>query len=223
MAPAYEKLILQAAAALKNTGKPYIDALEWISRNSTDDERQKALYELSRIYADMGDKAAAVKYLGELKKYKVPADDILRAEAKVLYENQDYKGAYEKLTAIKHLTKDDLPMLRDVLSAAPDKEKALAFYEKVLKTLGSDAGDSMSMAENLYIIGKKTEAVYYYKQVLSKDPANEWALYRIGTILHDAEGKEAIKKLSEGNSPLSKFAKSIIQGQDVNKKLEELK
>ncbi|MBF0320909.1 MAG: tetratricopeptide repeat protein [Nitrospirae bacterium] len=223
MSPPYEKLILQAAGLLKNTGKPYIDALEWISHNSSDEERQKALYELSRIYADMGDKAAAVKYLGQLKQYKVPVDEILRAEAKVFYENQDYKAAYEKLSAIKQLTKDDLPMLRDVLSAAPDKEKALAFYEKVLKTLGSDAGDSMSMAENLYLIGKKTEAVYYYKQVLSKDPSNEWALYRIGTILRDAEGREAIKKLSEGNSPLSKFAKSIIQGQDVNKMLEELK
>ncbi|MBF0554956.1 MAG: hypothetical protein HQK96_10445 [Nitrospirae bacterium] len=223
MDTAHEKLILQAAGILKDSGgKPYIDVLEWISLNSSDEQRQKALYELSQLYADMGDKAAAIKYIGELKKYKVPADDILRSEAKVLFENNDLQGVYERLTAMKQLKREDIPMLRDAVGAARNKEKALAFYDHVLRNLGANVGDAMSLAENLYQIGRKEDAVYYYKQVLAKDPSNEWALYRTGTMLNSAEGKEALKKLSEGNSQLSKFARSIIQGDSVDKQLEEL-
>lgn len=223
MDAAHEKLILQAAEVLKERGgKPYRDVLEWILRHSSDEERQKALYALSEYYADIGDKVTAVKYLGLLKRFKVPADDILRSEAKVLYENNDLKGVYEKLTAMKHLKKEDIPMLRDTVSVAVDKEKALAFYQQAMKGLGGETGDAMTMAENLYLIGKKDEAVYYYKQVLAKDPSDEWALYRTGMILGGAEGKEALKKLSEGKSQLSKFARSIIQGDSINKSLEDL-
>ncbi|MBF0486629.1 MAG: tetratricopeptide repeat protein [Nitrospirae bacterium] len=223
MDKAHEKLVLQAADILKDSGgKPYIDVLEWISLNSSDEQQQNALYELSNLYSNIGDKAAAVKYLSELKRFKVPADDILRSEAKVLFENNDLQGVYERLTAMKHLKREDLPMLRDAVGAARNKEKALAFYDHVLRSLGAETGDAMTLAENFYQMGRKDDAIYYYKQVLTKDPTNEWALYRIGIMQNGTEGKEALKKLSEGNSQLSKFAKSIIQGDGVNKQLEDL-
>ncbi|KWT85146.1 tetratricopeptide repeat protein [Candidatus Magnetominusculus xianensis] len=221
--PYYEKLVLKAADILKTSGgKPYIEVLDWILHNSSDLERQNALYELSQLYADKGDKATAVKYLGQLKKYKVPTDDILRSEAQVLYDNQDLKGVYERLTAIRHFTKYDLQMFRDSIAFAPDKEKAMAFYAQAVKNLGGNSEDDMNIAEHLLQTGKKDEAVNYYRQALSKDPSNEWALYRTGTILNDTEGKEALKKLSVGSSQLSKFARSVIQGESVSKRLDDI-
>ncbi|MCG6550876.1 MAG: tetratricopeptide repeat protein [Candidatus Magnetominusculus sp. LBB02] len=221
---AHEQLILRAAELLREGGgKPYTDILVWISQNLLDEQRQKALYELSQYYADMGEKTEAVKYLGQLKKYKIPPDDILRSEARVLYANNDLQGTYERLAALRHLKREDLPMLRDAVGAVKDKERALAFYEQVLKGMGGETGDALTMADNLYLIGRKDEAINYYKQVLAQDPSNEWALYRTGMLDNDTRSQESLKKLSEGNSQLSKFARSVLQGNSIDKKLEELK
>ncbi|MBF0537673.1 MAG: tetratricopeptide repeat protein [Nitrospirae bacterium] len=214
-----EPFILRAKDALKDTGKPYVDVLTWISKNSSDTERHKALGELTEIYSDSGDKASAVKYLAELKNLKAPGDNVLRAEARMDFNNRDYNEALKSAILIKQLGKEDIDIIRSSILMAPKNETAVLFYEKAIKELGGTTDDYMAIADAFYALGNAEGANSYYKKVLALEPANEWAAYRLGAALSSRESEAILAELSKGTSPISRFSKAALKEAQINKRI----
>ncbi|MBF0343158.1 MAG: tetratricopeptide repeat protein [Nitrospirae bacterium] len=214
-----EPFILQAKDALKDSGKPYVDVLTWISKNSSDMEKHKALSELTEIYSNDGDKANAVKYLAELKNLKVPNDELIKTEAHIYFNNRDYKDALKIVMLAKKLNKDDLEIIRNSLLMVPKNEAAVLFYEKAVKDFGGVTDDYLALADAFYDLGNTENAVNYYKKALSSEPANEWAVYRLGAALSGQESEAMLKNLQGGNSPISRFSKAALKEAKINKRI----
>ncbi|MES0335322.1 MAG: tetratricopeptide repeat protein [Candidatus Magnetobacterium sp. LHC-1] len=218
-----EPFILKAKDALKDTGKPYVDVLTWISKNSSDTEKHKALGELTEIYSDAGDKAAAVRSLAEMKNLKVPGDDLLRTEARINFTNRDYGEALKTLMLMKQFNKEDVELMRDSMLMSPRNETAVLSYEKALKDSGvaGTTEDYLALADAFYDLGNMEGATLYYKKAIAAEPANQWASYRLGVILSPNESEPILKGLSLGASNISRLSKAALKEQQINKRIAE--
>ncbi|KJU83251.1 hypothetical protein MBAV_004555, partial [Candidatus Magnetobacterium bavaricum] len=220
-----EPFILKARDALKDTGKSYVDVLTWISKNSSDTERHKALGELTDIYSDSGDKASAIRSLAEMKNLKLPGDDLLRTEARINFTNRDYNEALKLAILIKHFSKEDIGLIRDAILMSPKNETAVLSYEKALKNSGSGTTeDYLALADAFYDLGNMEGATGYYKKVLSLDPANQWASYRLGavlSVLSTVESEALLKDAGNGDSTINRLSKAALKERRINKRISE--
>ncbi|KJU87723.1 secreted protein [Candidatus Magnetobacterium bavaricum] len=220
-----EPFILRAKDVLKDTGKPYVDVLTWISKNSSDTERHKALGELTEIYSDSGDKVSAVKSLAEMKNLKLPGDDLLRTEARINFTNRDYGEALKTVILIKQFSKEDIGLIRDAILMSPKNETAVLTYEKAIKDSGSGTTeDYLALADAFYDLGNMEGATGYYKKALSLDPANQWASYRLGAMLSvlSQESEAVLKDSGSGDSAINRLSKAALKERQINKRLAEV-
>ncbi|MBF0317386.1 MAG: tetratricopeptide repeat protein [Nitrospirae bacterium] len=216
-----EPFILRAKDALKDTGKPYMDVLTWISKNSSDTERHKALGELTDIYSDSGDKASAVRSLAEMKNLKVPSDELIRREARINFTNRDYNEALKSAILIKQFNKEDVDLLRDAILMSPKNETAVLTYEKAIKDSGGTTEDYLALADAFYDLGNMEGATGYYKKVLSLEPANQWASYRLGAVLSSQDSEALLKASGTGDSTIDRLSKAALKERRINKRLAE--
>ncbi|PJB33181.1 MAG: hypothetical protein CO109_00640 [Deltaproteobacteria bacterium CG_4_9_14_3_um_filter_65_9] len=76
----------------------------------------------------------------------------------------------------------------------------------------SDAGprELSRLADALFDAGRKNDAARYYRGVIVKDPANEWACYRLGLLLGKNGGDEFLKKIRT-DSTLARMARAAMR------------
>lgn len=216
------QFLLKIAEALENTGQPFLEITTWLSKHGSDSVKTKSLSVLAEFYADMGDISTAQKYLRNIRAMKGSGDEIIRVEAKILYNENDFKSVSEKLMSIKNMQQVDLKLLGTTLTSAKDINKALAFYQRAIKEKGGNSEDYMRLADILYERGKKTDALKYYRLALSKDQENEWALYKIAEFSDVTEAEEMLKRTKKGNSVFSSMARVRLRELSITRKMSEL-
>ncbi|KJR42473.1 secreted protein [Candidatus Magnetoovum chiemensis] len=220
---AKEDFYLKASDTFNSSSKPYMDVLLWLSKNGSETAKLKAVSLLSKIYANLGDKEQALKYMNAVKKKNGASDDLIRQEAKIYYESADYLKALDEILKTKELTKEDLSILRQGIELTPNPEKTVKIYEDAINKFDAGIEDYDNLARIYYKLGKKEEAVKYYKKILVKDPSNEWAAYRVALNISDqTEAKRLIEKLSKTNTLLGNFAKELLKEPSIDKTMKEI-
>ncbi|MBI5607153.1 MAG: tetratricopeptide repeat protein [Deltaproteobacteria bacterium] len=214
-----EPFLLVMAESLQGTGK--LALLQWLVKNGSGRVKIQSLITLVQYYVEAGNQDLALEGLNALKNHKVTGDQILRLEARILHARMEYRAASERILSLKKMESQDLPLFEDTLSSAKDVPKALAVFEKNLRRLDGNANIYIQLADLLYDQGKKKEALTYYQKALEKDPLNEWALYRAGTLSSGEEAEKILGRIKASNSILSKLAKVSLREKDVQRKMGE--
>jgi len=193
----------------------------WLLKNGSEETMIQSLEGLTDFYIEIGETKTARVYLERLKKEKGDTDEILRKEAKLFYEERDFGSVTEKLMAIKKMKEEDLDLFMDTFMEAKDIEKAILFYQERLKESGGKADGYNKLAHVLEELHREDESLYYYRLALQRDPLNEWALYRVGS-LDEREGKEILKKIKGEDPLIQNLAGEIMRELDIKRRLSEV-
>ncbi|MBI5056693.1 MAG: tetratricopeptide repeat protein [Nitrospirae bacterium] len=227
--PSREEFLMKIAKKLKPHGEPFLKLCSWLVENTSGKARTTAALDLADYYVGLGNMPSAERYITIFKdsKTKDAGDAVQRIDARINYSNKRIDPALKNLMAIKEFESSDLKLLgkiiKDMKETAPDNtQKVVAFYEKMINKFDGDAGDYLILADYYYDKEKDDKALAYYSLANEKNPDDEWAMYRLGSI-SDTEGKnEMLDKLQKGDSLVSRLAKTKLRGLSILNKIDEV-
>lgn len=214
--------LIKIAGGLRNFGRPFIDLCTWLSRYGTGEAATQCHVFLADFYADLGDATTATRHLQQIPP-KSSSDEITRIRAKVLYTSEHYQRAFDAIISLKDIASVDSLFLADLLPRIAGNRKALELYEKAV--IGHPDADSQTyihFADTLYAMGKKSEALHYYKTALSMrekgkettQGEREWALYRITLLSSGNAYADSPGGAQKGDGIFSRF--SMIGQKEAN-------
>lgn len=213
-----EQFLLGIAGDLKDSGRPFLDLMQYLAKYGTETGKTKSTAALVEIYAEKGDLRKADEYLKKMKSMKNSAEEIMRLEARLAFLNRDYKTASEKLVQLKRLQSADMAMLGRIVAATRDYPRATARYEKAVRELGGDAESYAQLGDIMYELGRRKDALDYYRLVIGKNPDHDWAHYRVGSLADGPEAEEALKKLTGRDPMLMRLAEARRMELELTKK-----
>jgi len=219
--PSREPFLMIMTEALKGTGKPFSDLCQWLGKHGSEKVKIRSLIALVNYQVEVGDFNSASDGLKSLKHFKVSGDELVRLEARIFYAKLDYGAASDRLLSLKKMGAKDLSLLEDTLTSSRNINKALAVFEKNLLQLGGNSSGYIKLADILFDKGKKKEALQYYQKALEKDPLNEWALFRAGSLMSGEEAQKILARIKSENSLLGKLAKARQRENEVERKIRE--
>ena len=222
-----EKFLITVSESLRNYGMPFIELSEWLIKNASQESKGKAALNLADYYAGIGENSLAKIYIAMAMNKKLPADDVLRVEVKILNASGKRKMAIDKLVQMENILKEDVVMLGNIIFDIhnPESEtvqKGIDFYKKILATTDWDADVYIRLADILDASGRVTEAIEYYRIAHNKNPDDEWAIYRIGRWSDRNESEKMFSILQNGDSLLSRIAKTELTGMNILSKVNEV-
>ncbi|MBI5849217.1 MAG: tetratricopeptide repeat protein [Nitrospirae bacterium] len=213
-----EKFLLDVAGDLKDSGKPFLDLMQYLAKYGTEAGKTKSTAALVEFYTEKKDRGRADEYLKKLKSMKNTAEELNRLEGRLAFLGRDYKTASEKLVQLKKLQAADIAMLGEIAAATRDYPRAIARYEKAVRESGGDARDYARLGDIMYELNRHNDALVYYRLAVGKEPNHDWALYRIGSLTEGPEAEEALKKLSGQDPMLARLAEARLMELDLTKK-----
>jgi tetratricopeptide (TPR) repeat protein len=216
-----EAFLMQLVDSLKKFGKPFVEIQQWLVQHGSQMAKINALIALATYQTATGNSIGALNSIKTLKKFKVTGDEILRLEAGILYAREEYGQAIERLLSVKKMEPRDIPLLEETLLSARDLNKALTVFEKTLTRIEGNSGNYIKLADLLYQRGNRKTALQYYQKALEKDPLNEWALFRTGSLLHGEEAQKKWAGIKNENSLVGRLAKASLREKEVERKFEE--
>ena len=101
-------------------------------------------------------------------------------------------------------------------------QKGIEFYKKVLAASDWDADVYIRLADILDASGRGSEAAEYYRIAHKKNPGDEWAMYRIGRWSGRDESEKMFSILQNGDSLISRFAKTELSRINIVNKINEV-
>lgn len=227
--PARSEALLKIAKGLRNEGTPFLKLSRWLLKYGTESAKTRTRLELADFYADLGDAATASKHLNEVK-IAAKDDDMLRINAKIYRLNAENKKAAETIRAIKEARQEDIESLSDMPEEIKNIQRAAAFYEKQQGKPEGTAVAYIKLADNFYRIGKKSDALKYYRiavpavkaegTVITEDM--EWALYRVAALSEEKEALEALKSIRDRNDRLGRLADARLKEADISERLKKV-
>jgi tetratricopeptide (TPR) repeat protein len=206
-----ESFLVQVADGLKKFGKPFVEIQQWLAKHGSRKIKIQSLMALASYHIAVGNLPAALISIKSLKNLKVPGDEILRLEAGIFYANQDYDATVERLLSIKKIVAQDIPLLEGTILYARNLNQALIVFEKALIRLDGNSDHYIKLADILYEKGKKKGALEYYQKALVKDPLNEWALFRTGSLMTGEEAQKKWAAIKNENSLVGRLAKAGLK------------
>lgn len=227
--PARSEALLKIAKGLRQEGTPFIKLSKWLLKYGTESAKNQIRMELADFYADLGDAATASKHLKEIK-IAGKNDEILRINAKIYRLNAENKKASETILSIKDARQEDIEVLSDMSEGIKNIQKAAAFYEKQQGKPEGTAAAYIKLADNFYRIGKKSDALKYYKIAVPVPKAEgivinddmEWALYRLATLSEGKEALEALKSIKDRNDRLGRLADARLKEADITERIKKV-
>jgi tetratricopeptide (TPR) repeat protein len=222
-----EEFLIKVCEKLRYEGRPFIDLATWIVNSTSSSAKVKAAAYLADYYAGAGNKEYAQKYFDITTLSLEPDDTVLRVQAGILIDKGEYEKAFERLNAIKKLKNEDFRKLEDIIRAqgakgTEERLEAAAFYEKMLKSGDWDAESYTFYADLLYMGGDHVRSVKYYKLAHEKKPDDEWIAYRLGKGTGLSEAKKMFNQVGEGNTVISRLAKTKLLEINLLDKVEEV-
>lgn len=212
-----EPTLALIAEDIRETGKPYQDLVQWLSRYGSSPVRSKYLAVQASQFARSGDAAGLRESLRGLKSLNATGDDVTRAEAYLKFAEKDYRGAAKALLSLGKMEGADLSMLGDVFPYADDPRKASAAIEAGASRPGAgvSAGTFARLADAHYDAGRRAEAIRYYRLAAEKDPEHEWSCYRLAVLLGKDGGEEYRKRIRK-DPTLVRMANAAWKEQTLN-------
>ena len=103
----------------------------------------------------------------------------------------------------------------DSAASISDQKAALTLYEKAIDKFGGSRELYISLADVLFALNRKKDALYYYGLSFQKKPADNWALYRIG-ILSESEKKtkEYFNKINQKDITIKNLSGPFVPSDD---------
>jgi len=222
-----EKFLVTVSESLRNYGMPFIELSEWLVKNASQGSKGRAALNLADYYAGIGELSMAKIYISMAINKQLPADDVLRVEVKILSAGGKRKMAIDKLVQIREIEKEDIEMLGNIIfdihnPNSKTVQKGIKFYEKILAKSDWDADLYISLADILDASDRGQEAAEYYRIAHNKNPDDEWAIYRIGRWSSENESERMFTMLQDGDSLLSRVAKTELAGMNILNKVNEV-
>jgi tetratricopeptide (TPR) repeat protein len=180
---------------LRGSGAPYLELVRWLARYGTSDARKRNLLELAGLLAEAGDANGVRECLTRILALREFGDDLLRVKAALKYAEKDYRGAGETLLSLQKIEGRDASMLSETIPYLPDRRKAAAVLEIAASRSHAEPRELSRVADAMYEAGCDDLAVKYYRETLAKDPANEWACYRMAVLLGKKGGEEYLERI----------------------------
>lgn len=226
--PARSETLLSIAKGLRPEGAPFVKLGRWLLKYGTESVKDQMRLELADFYADLGDAAIASKYLKEVKAAG-KNDAVLRVNAKIYRMNAENKKAAETVLSIREARQEDIEILSDMPDEIKNIQRAAAFYEKQGKP-DERAGAYIKLADKFYKIGRKSDALKYYRIAVPAVKAEgaaitedmEWALYRTAALSEDKEDYEALKSIKGRNDRLGRLAEARFKEADIAERLKKV-
>jgi tetratricopeptide (TPR) repeat protein len=221
--PSRSQSLLKIAKGLKHSGKPYLETCTWLSQYGSNDVKSESILLLADFYADLGDSARAMKYL-QIKGLTGKNDDVLRITAKIHRANSEYQKAARLLLDIKELNQGDLVFLADLLESVQNDHKIMEFFKRALNRLSAPPWAYLKLADVLYKMGRKADALQYYQTVVSlyqkgpeiKTQDLQWALYRISELSSSADAKNTLESIRKKNDTDTVHRFSVLLLRELN-------
>ncbi len=221
--PSRSQSLLKIAKGLKHSGKPYLETCTWLSQYGSNDVKSESILLLADFYADLGDSARAMKYL-QIKGLTGKNDDVLRITAKIHRANSEYQKAARLLLDIKELNQGDLVFLADLLESVQNDHKIMEFFKRALNRLSAPPWAYLKLADVLYKMGRKADALQYYQTVVSlyqkgpeiKTQDLQWALYRISELSPSADAKNTLESIRKKNDTDTVHRFSVLLLRELN-------
>ena len=222
--PSRSQSLLEIAKGLRFSGKPFLNLCAWLLRYGSNDVKVQTRLILADFYAEMGDAGRASQYLVGIKGDN---DDILRIKSRIYNENKEYQKAAEAIISIKDIKQEDIVSLLDIASAKNIK-KAAAFCERALNKRGGPSEAYTKLADAFYEMGRKSEALKYYRLVIAMKPEDkkelkaddrEWAYY-MASRLSDGKTSTETLNIQKGNTTLNRLAEAGLKESSI---LERIK
>jgi len=188
--------LVAIAGELEGTGAPYLELVRWLSQYGSGAVRVESLVSLSRHYAETGDGTGVRNCLKNLKGMGASGDEVLRVEAALMFVQKEYRGAAETLLMLRNVEGKDAFLLGETLPYAGSSRKAVAALETAVSRYDAGPRELSRLADALLDMGRKDDAARYYREAVGKDPANEWACYRLALLLGKDGGEEFLKKIT---------------------------
>lgn len=221
--PSRSQSLLKIAKGLKHSGKPYLETCTWLSQYGSNDVKSESILLLADFYADLGDPVRAMKYL-QIKGLTGKNDDVLRITAKIHRANSEYQKAARLLLDIKELNQGDLVFLADLLESVQNDHKIMEFFKRALNRLSAPPWAYLKLADVLYKMGRKADALQYYQTVVSlyqkgpeiKTQDLQWALYRISELSPSADTKNTLESIRKKNDTDTVHRFSVLLLRELN-------
>lgn len=221
--PSRSQSLLKIAKGLKHSGKPYLETCRWLSQYGSNDVKSESILLLADFYADLGDSARAMKYL-QIKGLTGKNDDVLRITAKIHRANSEYQKAARLFLDIKELNQGDLVFLADLLESVQNDHKIMEFFKRALNRLSAPPWAYLKLADVLYKMGRKADALQYYQTVVSlyqkrpeiKTQDLQWALYRISELSPSADAKNTLESIRKKNDTDTVHRFSVLLLRELN-------
>jgi len=210
-----EASLVVIAGSLQGTGTPYLELVRWLSRYGTGSVRARFLTLLAQECAAAGDAAGIRECLKSLKEMNARDEEILRVEAGLKFAEKDYRGAAGSLLSLRKVEERDVGMLVETLPYAEDPGKAMSVLEAAVFRHGGDPLALTRLADALFDAGRKADAVRYYRMAAERDPASEWACYRLAVLLGRDGGEEYLKRIKT-DPTLARMARAVKKEMALN-------
>ncbi|MGD0883828.1 MAG: tetratricopeptide repeat protein [Thermodesulfovibrionales bacterium] len=224
--PSRSEFLLKVSDKLRNNGPAFTEVCKWLLRYGSDDAKNRCSLFLADYYADMGDAVASAKYL-ERARVKEPSDDLIRIKAKMYHLNSEDHKAAEALLSIKAARQDDIVFLSGLLTSLNNAQDVVAFYERTLDRVGGFPSAYIALADKLAEMGRKTDALRYYKEGVALKQSGKgaegvdtaWAYYRISMLAPDQESVDALAKTQKGSELMSRVAVARVKEWNISEKM----
>jgi tetratricopeptide (TPR) repeat protein len=225
--PPRSQSLLRIARGLKGSGKPYLEVCTWLSKYGSGDAQIESNLLLSNFYADIGDAATAMKYFLRIG-ITNSSDEILRVRAKIHLANKEYLKAAKVILGIAKLHQDDLVFLADLLESVRNDRKIMEFFERAVNKSDVPPWVYVKLADALYEMGEKSDALKYYKAAVSqykqspevKSDDLVWALYRISVLSSVDDSKDALKNIQKSDDVIGRFSGLLLKEFTVSQKIK---
>jgi tetratricopeptide (TPR) repeat protein len=222
-----EEFLIKVCEKLRYEGRPFIDLATWIVNSTSSSAKVKAAAYLADYYSGAGNEEYAQKYFDITTLSLEPDDTVLRVQAGILIAKGEHEKAFERIKAIKKFKNEDFRKMEDIIRAkgakSPEQRlEAAAFYQKMLESGDRDAASYTFFADLLYLDGEHVRSVKYYKVAHEKKPDDEWTAYRLGKGTGLSEAKKMFSRVGEGNTVISRLAKTKLLEINLLDKVEEV-
>ncbi|MFN3395586.1 MAG: tetratricopeptide repeat protein [Thermodesulfovibrionales bacterium] len=225
--PSRSEKLIKVAEALRGTGAPFVKLITWLKKYGDNNAREKAGLLLASFYADYGDSIRAEESLKSLKTKAVSkSDDVYRIRSKVSLLNGNLKDAINSFLSIREFNSEDINLIASMIDSvrhknSNDLKRLLDRYERLIDK--GDTADHVRLADVLYSLSRKDDALLYYRKVISekKGPVNDadrdWASYR---ILISTKERDVIQ-LIKGDR-LKRLGTLVSREIDIDRTIEEV-
>ena len=226
--PSRSEALMEIAASLRSSGKPFLDLCLWLARNGSNSIKPGVYLELADFYIGIGDTGKAQDYM---RGVKGKSDDILRIRAKIYRERKEHEKAIRTILSLKEITPNDIVFFSGLIENSKDIKKSVNFCEKALKQIGAPLKVYIKLADTLYKMGREQDALKFYSIVASLKPENRkdlseedtgWTYYMVSKLSGGANPVDLPQAVRKENNIYSQSVQATVKEAEILERMKRV-